>query len=127
MSHMLPPSAPLQDCSADLSGPSPTGESTLVVVNYFSRVLEVTVLKSTTSAWIIEAMTPMFARFGVPFFLKTDNGPQFMPEESESFHLQTNGIKHQRSSKVERQNCFLLKCLQIANLEGKNWQIELVT
>ena len=75
MSCVLPPSAPRQDCSADLLGPLPTGESISVVVDYYSRFLEVAILKSTTSAKIIEAITPMFARFGVPFSLRTDNGP----------------------------------------------------
>ena len=52
-----------------------TGESISVVVDYYSRFLEVAILKSTTSAKVIEAITPMFARFGVPFSLRTDNGP----------------------------------------------------
>ena len=38
MSRVLPPSAPLQDCSADLLGPLPKGDSILVLVDYFSRV-----------------------------------------------------------------------------------------
>ena len=58
----------------------PTGESILVVFDYYSRFLEVAILKYTTSAKIIEAITPMFARFGVPFSLRTDNGPQFVSE-----------------------------------------------
>ena len=57
-----------------------------------------------------------------------------MSEEFESF-LRHNGIEHRRmtplwpqaNGKVERQNRSLLKSLQIANLEGKNWRIELVT
>ena len=134
MSRALPPSAPCQDCSADLLGPLPTGESILVVVDYYSRFLEVAILKSTTSAKIIEAITPMFARFGVPFSLRTDNGPQFVSEEFESF-LQAHGAEHHRTTPlwprangdVERQNRSLLKSLQIANVEGKNWRTELVT
>ena len=134
MSRVLPPSAPWQDCSADLLGPLPTGESILVVVDYYSRFLEVAILKSTTTAKIIEAITPMFARFGVPFSLRTDNGPQFVSEEFESF-LQAHGVEHRRTTplwpqangEVERQNRSLLKSLQIANLEGKNWRTELVT
>ena len=39
---------PWQDCAADLLGPLPTGESILVVVDYYSRFLEVAILKSTT-------------------------------------------------------------------------------
>ena len=87
-------------------------------------------MKSTISAKIIEALTPMFARFGFPFSLRTDNGPQFVSEEFEAF-LRTNGIQHQKSTplwpqvkEVERQNRSLLKFLQIAHLEGKNRRTE---
>ena len=69
----------------------------------------------------------MFSRFGVPFSLRTDNGPQFVSEESESV-LQAHGVEHRRTTppwpqangEAERQNRSLLKSLQIANLEGKN-------
>ena len=89
-------------------------------------------MKSTISAKIIEALTPMFARFGFPFSLRTDNGPQFVSEEFEAF-LRTNGIQHQKSTplwpqakgEVERQNRSLLKFLQITHLEEKNWRTEL--
>ena len=74
MSRVLPPSAPWQDCSTDLLGPLPNGESILALVDYFSRFIETAILKSTTSAKIIEAISPMFAQFGVPFSLQTDNG-----------------------------------------------------
>ena len=91
-------------------------------------------MKSTTSSKVIEAMTPMFARFVVPFSLGTDNGPQFVSEEFETF-LRTHGVQHQKTAplwpqangEVERQNRSLLKCLQIAHLEGKNWLTELTT
>ena len=53
MSRVLPPGAPWQDCSADLLGPLPRGESNLVVVDYYSKFLEVAILKSTTSSKII--------------------------------------------------------------------------
>ena len=133
MSRVLPPSAPWQDCAADLLGPLPTGESILVVVDYYSRFLEVAFLKSTTSAKVIEALAPMFARFGLPFSLRTDNGPQFVSVEFETF-LRTNDIEHSRTTplwpqangEVERQNRSLLKSLQIAHVEGKNWKTELL-
>ena len=133
MSRVLPPSSPWQDCSADLLGPLPTGESILVVIDYYSRFLEVAILKSTTSAKVIEALAPMFARFGFPFSLRTDNGPQFVSEEFEAY-LRANGIEHRKTTplwpqangEVERQNRSLLKCLQIAHLEGKNWRTELL-
>ena len=91
----LPPSAPWQDCSADLLGLLTTGESTLVVFDYYSRFLEDAILKSTTSAKI-----------------------QFVSEEPESF-LQAHGVEHHRTTplwpraigEVECQNRSLLKSL----------------
>ena len=63
----------------------PTGESILVVVDYYSRFLEVTILKS--------------ARFCVPFSLKTDNGLQFGSKEFELF-LQAHDVEHLNDTTV---------------------------
>ena len=133
-SRVLPPTASWQDCSVDLLGPLPPGKSIVAVVDYFSRFLEVAILKSTTSAKIIEAISTIFARFGAPFFLRTDNGPQFVSEEFETF-LRSHGVEHRRTTplwpqangELERQNRSLLKCLKIAHLEKKNLRTELVT
>ena len=64
-----------------------------MVVDYFSRYFEVVILRSTSSTRIIEGLKPIFARFGVPHMLKTDNGPQLVSEEFETF-LAENGIEH---------------------------------
>ena len=90
MSRVVPPSGPWQDCSADLIGPLPSGESTLVVVDYYSRFCEVAILKKTTRADVIKAISPMFARFGIPYSLRTDNGPQFVSDEFEKFLVAVN-------------------------------------
>ncbi|PFX23985.1 Retrovirus-related Pol polyprotein from transposon 17.6 [Stylophora pistillata] len=63
----------------------------------------------------------------------TDNGPQFVYEEFQAF-LRTNGMEHRKTTplwpqangEVERQNRSLLKCIQIAHLEGRNWRTELL-
>ena len=73
-----PPTGPWQDLAADLMGPLPTGESLLVVVDYYSRYYELSVMRSTTTPKIIMAVREIFARFGNPHSLKTDNGPQFV-------------------------------------------------
>ena len=91
-------------------------------------------MKSTTIAKIIEAISPMFARFGGPFSLRTDKGPQFVSEEFEAF-LRMHGVEYrtttplwpQANAEVERQNRSLLKCLQIAHLEKENWRSELIS
>ena len=36
MSRIFPPSAPSQDCGADLLGPLPTAESLIVLIDYYS-------------------------------------------------------------------------------------------
>ena len=48
---------------------------------------------STTSAQTIVALREIFARFGLPRQLVSDNGPQFSSEEFELF-LSSNGVKH---------------------------------
>ena len=134
MARALPPSGPWQDCAADILGPLPSGENLLVVVDYYSRYFEVVILKSTTSTKIIASLKPIFARFGVPYTLKTDNGPQLVSEEFEAF-LAENGIEHrttpplwpQENGEVERQNRTLMKSIQIAQIEGKDWREELQT
>ena len=73
MSRIKPPTGPWQD----MMGPLPTGESSLVVVDYYSRFYEVEIMRS---------------RYGFPFTLKSDNGPQFCCEEFEKF-LSDHGIE----------------------------------
>ena len=105
------PSGPWEDCATDILGPLPSGESLLMVVDYFSRYFTEVILRSTSSTKIIEGLKPIFARFGVPHTLKTDNGPQLVYEDFETF-LSENGIEHQTttplwpqaSGKVERQS-----------------------
>ena len=111
MSRFLPPNAPWQDCSVDLLRPLRTEESILVVGDSYSRFLEVAILKSTTSTKITETINRMFARFGVPFSLSSDNGVE---------HCRMTPLWPQANSEVAHQNRSLFKSLQIANLEEKN-------
>ena len=82
MPRVWPPSALRENCSADLPGPEPTGESVTVIGDHFRRFVEVVVVKSPMKAKDIEEISPIFARFGVTFSLRTDNGPHLKLEES---------------------------------------------
>ena len=112
-------------------GPLPTGESLLVVVDYFRRFYEVEIMRSTTSKKVVDVLAQIFSRYGYPFTLKSDNGPQFCCEEFKTF-LSDHGIEHQTSpplwpqanGHVERQNRTLLKPLKVAHVEGKEWRGE---
>ncbi|RUA05256.1 MAG: hypothetical protein DSY43_04960 [Gammaproteobacteria bacterium] len=118
--------------AADLMGPLPSGEYVFVVVDYFSRYFEVDVLRSTTAPKIIESLDKIFCTHGLPVTLRTDNGPQFVSEQFESY-LAENGISHKTSTplwpqangEVERQNRSILKILKIAHSEKKDMQAEL--
>jgi len=52
-------------------------DSYLLLVDYYSRYIEVIKPPITTSAGVINGFKSMFARHGVPEVLITDNGPQF--------------------------------------------------
>lgn len=97
MQRTEPPTGPWQDVAVDIMGPMPTGENLLVIVDYYSRFFEVVTMRSTTSQKMIEALTPIFARYGYPFSLKSDNGSQFVSEEFEKF-LIDHAIEHRTSS-----------------------------
>ena len=120
MSRVLPPSAPWQDCGVDLLGPLPTGDSILVVIDYYSRFLEVAILKSTTSAKVIEALAPMFARFGFPFSLRTDNGPSSCPKNLKHIYAQmvlSTRKRHRCGPKLmERWNAKIARYLNVYRL-----------
>ena len=76
----------------------------------------------------------MFAIHSLPESLKSDNGPQFIAAEFAEY-MEQQGIRHHRvtakwpqaNGEVERQNSSLLKRLQIAHAEKRNWRRELST
>lgn len=61
--------------------------------------------------------------------MTSDNGPHFVAEAFKTF-LKDNGIKHRKTTplwpqangEIERQNRSLLKRMQIAQVEGKDWK-----
>ena len=69
----------------------------LLVVDYFSRYPEIVKLSSTTSTDVITALKTMFARFGIPEVLRSDNGPQYSSEEFSRF-MRRYGVQHLTSS-----------------------------
>ena len=57
----------------------------LVVVDYYSRYLEVEKLTSTSSTSVINKLKGIFSRQGVPQKVVSDNGPQYSSAEFEKF------------------------------------------
>ena len=65
----------------------------LLTVDYYSRFVEVQKLNSTTSSSVITHLKSIFARFGIPAEMVSDNGPQFSSQEMKEFS-ETYGFRH---------------------------------
>lgn len=86
------PEEPWQRAHIDFAGPLENCMF-LVVVDAHSKWPEVVVMKSTSSERTIEELRSIFSRFGLPQQLVSDNGPQLVSQEFETFMLE-NGIQH---------------------------------
>ena len=62
----------------------------LVVVGAHSKWTEVMALRTATALAIVQCLRTLFARFGVPESIVTENGPQFSAQEVSK----CNGIRH---------------------------------
>ena len=86
-------SAPFERVHADFAGPF-LGSMWLLLVDTYSKWPEIIQMNmNTTSSATIRAFRSIFSRTGLPICLVTDNGPQFISEETERY-LKSCGIKH---------------------------------
>ena len=67
----------------------------LIAIDAHSKRPEVVEMKSTTAQRTLEELRKMFAAYGLPSQVVTDNGPQFVSEEFAAV-MKQNGIKHIR-------------------------------
>jgi transposase InsO family protein len=86
------PSEPWSRLHADFAGPF-EGSMWLVIVDAYTKWLEVIRMKSITSATTIHKLREVFARQGVCRTLVTDNGPQWTSDEFKGF-CRSNLIRH---------------------------------
>ena len=73
------------------------GQNYLLLVDSHSNWLEVERMTSTKAYHTVQILRRWFVRFGVPFQLVSDNGPQFVAHEFAQF-LHENGGKHIKCS-----------------------------
>ncbi|XP_058049000.1 uncharacterized protein K02A2.6-like, partial [Ahaetulla prasina] len=105
-SRPLPPTAPVLEWEKpqgpwsrihiDFAGPF-HGQTFLIVVDAFSKWLEIILMKSTTAGAVISALKHLFATHGLPDTLVSDNGPQFTAALFEGY-LAEEGIRHALSA-----------------------------
>ncbi|UYV69861.1 K02A2.6-like [Cordylochernes scorpioides] len=90
------PEKPWHRLHLDLAGPF-MGRMFMVLVDAHTKWLEIVIIKDITSRTIIGHLREIFARFGLPELLVTDNGRQFDSSEFEEF-TKINGIRHTKTS-----------------------------
>ena len=116
----------------DFTGPFPNGLYLLVVIDEYSRYPIVKPVRSTSARSTIERLDEMFAMFGIPSVIKSDNGPPFQSQEFCKF-CQHLGIKHrkitpywpQANGEAKRFMQTLNKAVRTAVVENKDWRTEL--
>ena len=80
----------------DYAGPF-LGKMFLIVVDAYSKWLEVYVTRGSTSSETVEKLRHSFAIHGIPRVLVSDNGTSFVSQEFASF-CKKNGIRHVTSA-----------------------------
>ena len=65
----------------------------LVAVDTYNKWPEVIPVSSTTTSKTIKVLRDLFARFGIPEQILSDNGPQFASEDFQAY-IKSNGIHH---------------------------------
>eukprot|EP00731_Ephydatia_muelleri_P002173 Em0001g2173a len=88
------PTQPWKRVHIDFAGPFKS-HMFLVVIDAHSKWPEVKMMQSTTSQRTIEVLRELFSSYGLPEQVVSDNGPQFVSAEFETF-MRNNGIKHIR-------------------------------
>ena len=128
------PDGPWQRLAMDISGPIENKYYLLVAIDYYSRLLLVEIITSTTSQTIINHLRKWFNLMGLPSEILSDNAQNMVSAEMEDF-LRQHGITHsysmpffpRQNGEVERFNRSLKKCVKTAVAENKNWRTELQT
>ncbi|CAB4007683.1 Retrovirus-related Pol poly from transposon [Paramuricea clavata] len=86
------PGGPWKRIHIDYAGPY-LGKMFLVVVDAYSKYLEIVPMSNATSTTTITALRHIFSNFGLLEHIVSDNGSQFTSEEFQKF-LNDNNIQH---------------------------------
>ncbi|XP_039757341.1 uncharacterized protein K02A2.6-like [Pararge aegeria] len=91
--HSWPwPAEPWSRLNIDFLGPF-NNTYYLVIVDAHSKWIEVEKLQTISAAVVIGRLRQLFARFGLPKIIQSDNGPPMSSAEF-GLYLKQNGIKH---------------------------------
>ena len=90
------PERPWSRLHVDYAGPF-LGKMFLVIVDAYSKWLEVVITNSATSLTTIEQLRKLFAVHGLPELIISDNGPAFSSDEFKVF-MKKKGIRHRQTA-----------------------------
>ena len=91
------PSRPWSRLHIDFAGPLKNNTMLLIIIDAFSKWIEVFPMTTVTSSATISKLKVLFAQFGLPDTIVSDNGPSLVSKEFESY-LTQHGIRHITSS-----------------------------
>lgn len=95
-------------------------ESFLIVIDYFSKFVEIFKLKSMRSEEVINKLKGLFTRQGIPETVMSDNGPEFSSEKFRQFSKQWNFQHHTSSPGYAQSNGQIERAIQtIKNIMKK--------
>lgn len=101
------PDSPWQKVATDLF--EWKKENYLLIVDYYSRFIEVARLKRTTAEEVIQHTKSIFARHGIPEVVISDNGPQYSADAYKQFakeyqfqHITSSPYYPQSNGEAER-------------------------
>ncbi len=100
------------------------GTHYLIMIDCYSKWINVECMTSTTTAQTVEVLRSWFAIFGLPAELVSDNGPQFTSEVFALF-LSRNGVRHTRVLPyIPASNGAAERSVQIAKKALKKYMLE---
>ncbi|XP_062610353.1 uncharacterized protein K02A2.6-like [Saccostrea cucullata] len=126
------PNRPWSEVSMDFCGPFPSGSYLMVVVDDYSRYPVVEILTKLTAKAVIPKLDNVFALFGIPDVVKTDNGPPFNGLLFKEFakhlgfqHRKITPLWPQANGEAERFMKTIGKAIRAAHAEQRSWKQEL--
>ena len=104
------PSTPWEKMGTDLF--QLKNKDYLIVVDYTSKYFEVSALPNTLASTVVQHTKCIFARFGIPKTVVSDNGPQYSSHQYTTFSKEW-GFPHDTSSpRYPKSNGFVERAIQ---------------
>jgi transposase InsO family protein len=102
---------PMECLNIDFIGPFPDGGYVLIIIDTFTRWVELYHTKDALALSAAQCLLKHFGRFGAPLQLRSDNGPHFIAEVIKEFlshvgtqHCLTLAYSKEENAIVERMN-----------------------